>query len=468
MLHIDYSSYPRMVKLLDSMPYPAARFNLGYRLYQLITWAREVHTDAAATVALANELRTDLNTGGDLFLLLTELYDRLHTTGDYQVLISALRALFITGGDLQARITDLEDKAFNVMDCNPGWQQDTIAPTDFQNANAIYANVNGEQAAIEESTLGTELRARLHTAGDYQVLISALRGELIAAGQIAERLQDLEDKAYNQILTDPGLQEDVGVATNFENLNQIDGIVNGLYYANLVAAGALNATPVGWDTGAGQTRLVTLSVNNVGTLTQTVSAIDAAIAPRPPSGEMPIGIAHVPQNFVSGVSQIVAGGVTFTDGFPRRLAVHTPIATADVLAIAAAAPTAPLVAAANAETPVGWDTGAAETRLVTLSVNAAGVITQTVSAVDAVIAPRPPSGECPIGVVAVPNNFTSGVSATGLCTFTDGFPRRLAVHTPIATADVLPIAASTPGALTAPAATAVSATVPDAFPTTDQ
>jgi len=190
-------------------------------------------------------------------------------------------------------------------------------------------------------TLTNELRTRLHTGGDYQALVAAIRGELIANGQLSDRLIDLEDKAYNQIMTDPGWQEDA-VQTQFECANQIDGVIDGVYTAAAVAATTTYApTTPAWDTGVGETRLVTLSTTGVANnITATIGAIDAVIPPRPPSGQMPIGVVHIPASFTGGTTQIVAGGVTFTNGFPRRLDVHTPIATA-----APAAITAPAVAA---------------------------------------------------------------------------------------------------------------------------
>ena len=190
-------------------------------------------------------------------------------------------------------------------------------------------------------TLANELRTRLHTAGDYQVLISAIRAELISGGQLADRLIDLEDKAYNMCITDPGWQEDA-VQTQFECANAINAVVDGVYIAGAVAATTTHApTSPAWDTGAGETRIVTLSTTGVASnITATVSAVDATIPPRPPSGQCPIGIVNIPANFTGGVTQIAAGGVTFVDGFPRRLDVHTPIATANVAAIVASALTA--------------------------------------------------------------------------------------------------------------------------------
>jgi len=143
------------------------------------------------------------------------------------------------------------------------------------------------------------------------------------------------------------MQEDAGVNTDIENANQIDGIVNGVFVANIIAAGALNMTPAaGWATGVLETRLVTLATTAGGVASATVSAVGATIPPRPPSGEMPFAVVNIPASFNPGVTQIAAGGVTFTDGFPRRLAVHTPIATAAVGAVAASA-----LAAITADSP---------------------------------------------------------------------------------------------------------------------
>lgn len=193
-----------------------------------------------------------------------------------------------------------------------------------------------------------ELHVTLSTGGALMTLVNGIRAELIAGGQLAERLIDLEDKAYNQMLVDPGWAQDGVVATDVENVNQIDGIVDGVYIAAIVAAG-VNLTPAGtWDTGVGETRIITVSATAAGVVTATPSAIDATIAPRGPTGEMGIGMFTVPASFVAGVS--LGGVLGFVDGFPRRLAVHTPIATADVAPIVAPAGAA-IVGGAVVSTP---------------------------------------------------------------------------------------------------------------------
>ncbi len=163
-------------------------------------------------------------------------------------------------------------------------------------------------------------------SGALATLVNEIRTRWVTAGDMFEMLVDLADKGYNQILTDPGMQQDAGVATDVENANQIDGVVNGIYVANIIAAGAMNLTPVGWDTTAAQTRKVTLATTAGGVVSQTVSAVNATVAPRPPTGEMPICVIDVPNSFTSGVT--ATGGCTFTDGFPRRLAVPVTLATA--------------------------------------------------------------------------------------------------------------------------------------------
>lgn len=530
----NYTDMPRSVRWLDKLPPPAHKFRLGSRFYQVVTYCRDTYSFYSTGAALLNELRT---IAGTVRTLANELRARIHTAGDLEVLLvdlraraveivtlaNAIRGELITGGQLQARLQDLEDKAFNALLNSPGWAQDGGVATDFENVNPVNAVVDGSYRLsewvdllaelraridtagdleallvdlrarmVEVGALDTEIRARLDTAGDYQALLSAIRAELIANGEISDILIDIHEKAYNQILTDPGWAQDGGVNTDFENVNQIDAIINGSFYANIVAA-ATNYSPTSpaWDTIAGEERWVTMSVTAAGVVHATISPAaptGTGVIQRCPYTECPIGLIYVPASFTGGVS--LAGLLTFTDGFPRRLAIYTPMVTADVAAIVAPAPTAmtapdiavvaagapvPLIAGGTNITPVGWDTGAAETRLVTLSVNAAGVVTQTVSAIGALEAPRPPSGECPIGVVAVPANFTSGVSATGLCTFVQGFPRRLAVHTPIATAavtamtapNIAAIAGAAIAAVTEPAVTPTTATIPDTLPNTD-
>jgi len=195
--------------------------------------------------------------------------------------------------------------------------------------------------------LVNELRTRLNTAGDYQVLISAIRALLVSGGDIADRLLDLEDKAFNQILVDPDWKQNTGGGgnTQFENGTAIDAVVNGVYLAAVYAATQdtqIDAGGAGADTGAGEYRAITLGVSSAGVLSQTISAVAAAApveAPRVPSGEVGVGVIQIPENFTNGVTAVQTAW--FTQGYPRRLAVHTPLATADVAAISAGALTDP-------------------------------------------------------------------------------------------------------------------------------
>jgi len=189
-------------------------------------------------------------------------------------------------------------------------------------------------------TLINELRTRLDTLGDYQVLISALRAEHIAAGQISDILIDLSDKAFNQILTDPTWQQNTGGGgnTRLENAAAINAVVDGVYIANVYAATQDIVVDAGSTTGAGEYRAITLSVTAGGTLNQTVSAISASAPvtpPRPPSGECPVGVIQIPASYTPGTTPVQTAWCT--DGFPRRLGVYTPMTTADVAAISASA-----------------------------------------------------------------------------------------------------------------------------------
>ena len=294
-------STPRSVRTIDNgAPYPLNKFKLGTKLHKVIEFSREVWS----TATLINELRTKLHTGGDVFALANELRTKLHTGGDVHVLAEELRTKMHTGGDV--------------------------------------------------FTLINELRTRLHTAGDYQVLISALRALFIANGAWADRLIDLEDKAYNFLLTAPDWKVGTGAAGDkaFQNGAALTCIVNGVYQAALYAATNDVAIDAGTDTGVGEFRAVTLSVTALGALVQTVSAIAGAAPvtpPRPPSGNVPVGVIQIPASFTHGVTSL--NNTWFTQGFPRRLAVHTPLATADVAAIAApavGAMTATAIAAVSA------------------------------------------------------------------------------------------------------------------------
>jgi len=191
-----------------------------------------------------------------------------------------------------------------------------------------------------------EMHGEFGTAGALGALVNAIRGELVSGGQLAERLIDLEDKAYNQLLSVPGWQENTGsggaAKDDIENTAAVDAVVDGMYSANLYAATQDTALDLSIVTAAGEYRNVTLSVDSLGALHQTVGAVAAsalaAEVPRPPSGEVAVGIIHVPPSFTAGTTEIGAGGVTFTDGFPRRLAVHTPISTAALVDVSATIP----------------------------------------------------------------------------------------------------------------------------------
>lgn len=166
-------------------------------------------------------------------------------------------------------------------------------------------------------SLGTRLHA----------ILTFIR-ELSSGVSLLDMLQDLADKSYNQVLANPAWQEDAVTAEQIENATAIDAIVNGKYFASLVAADN-NVTPdATWNTTATEQKTVTLQVNASGTVSfiasdATLATGDAPAAPRPTSGQCPVGVVHVPASFTAGTTEIAAGGVTFTDGFPRRLAVPT-------------------------------------------------------------------------------------------------------------------------------------------------
>ena len=89
------------------------------------------------------------------------------------------------------------------------------------------------------------------------------------------------------------------------------------------------------------------------------------------------------------------------------------------------------------------------------------MLSQTVSATSTsapVTPPRPPSGQVPVGVIQIPASFTPGTTIVETSWFTQGFPRRLVVHTPITTAAPAAMSSGAIPAFTAPAISAVSAT----------
>jgi hypothetical protein len=282
----EYHNVPRSVYWLDRLPRPVNSFRFGTRFYQLLTAFKQMYSNNTGTVALLNELRTKIHTAGDikvltddmraraveLVALATELRTRLHTAGDYQALIS-------------------------------------------------------------------ELRTRLHTAGDYQALLSGLRALFVNGGEWHERMLDLEDKAYNQLLNDPFWQQNTGMGGNamFESVSGCNAICNGVFYNMLFGMTQNIPMDPGTVTGPGEFRAVTLSLDAAGVLTHTVSPIAAAAPvtpPRPPSGEVPVGVIQIPASYAPGVTPVETAW--FTQGFPRRLPLHTTFAVADVAAIASA------------------------------------------------------------------------------------------------------------------------------------
>ncbi len=203
--------------------------------------------------------------------------------------------------------------------------------------NRVFDRFNVGSRLYRLTEAAREMHDAFAAAGALGVLVNELRTRLVTSGDMFEMIVDLSDACYNKILTDPGLQEDAGVATDLENANQVDGIVNGIYAAAIIAAGAMNLTPTaGWDTGVGETRLVTIATDVGGTVSQTPSALDATVPPRPPSGEMAIGIVAVPASWTAGVSHV--GLCAFTDGWPRRLAVPVTVAAAALTDLSATKP----------------------------------------------------------------------------------------------------------------------------------
>ncbi len=281
---------PRSVRAIDKgPPYGLARFAYGMKLHQAIEFFREMwdHLDAAGDyVALANELRTKVHTGGDVFALLNELRLKVHTAGDVFALLNEMRTKLTTGG-------------------------------------AVFALLN-------------ELRSRVHTGGDYRLIVSGIRARLVSGGIYADRLMDLEDKVYNYCLTDPGWRRDPGAPRLFSNANAINAIVNGVYTAGLYAPNIKLQIDAGANTGPAEYRAVTLSLTAAGELVQTISAAGSTppTPPRPPSGNVPVGVIQIPPDFTTLVTIVQPSW--FTQGFPRRLAVHAPITHPDVAAISAA------------------------------------------------------------------------------------------------------------------------------------
>lgn len=169
--------------------------------------------------------------------------------------------------------------------------------------------------------LGTKIHYCIEMLRDLHTL-------LISGGALSEILLDAHDQAYNACLVDPDWKQNTGGGgnTQMENGTAIDCIVNGIYSAAHYAATQDVAISATANTTAGQYKAVTLSLTGAGALTQTVSAAATAApvqAPRPPSGEVPVGVIQIPASFTTGVT--VVQTAWFTQGYPRRSSVYTPI-----------------------------------------------------------------------------------------------------------------------------------------------
>lgn len=174
---------PKSVRVIDSWPFPMAKFKLGTKLYQILDFVREIHDHfytSGTLMTLVNELRTKLNTGGDVFALLTEIHTKLTTGGDYRVLISAIRSEIIAGGQLSDILLDLEDKAYNQILCAPGWQQNSGGGgnTQIENTAAIDAIIDGVYlAAVYAATQDVAVDGGAATgAGEYRAITLSLSG----------------------------------------------------------------------------------------------------------------------------------------------------------------------------------------------------------------------------------------------------------------------------------------------------
>lgn len=76
------STPPKSVKAIDKWPGAPARAEIGTKLNQLIKFARQLYTrdftaSGGGLLDLINEIRTDLDTGGDVFALVNDLRDML-------------------------------------------------------------------------------------------------------------------------------------------------------------------------------------------------------------------------------------------------------------------------------------------------------------------------------------------------------------------------------------------------------
>jgi hypothetical protein len=115
------------------------------------------------------------------------------------------------------------------------------------------------------------------------------------------------------LLSNPTVIQNTGGGgnTQFEISASTDYLIDGVAYTKGVTID--NAVPAGANTGAGEFKAITVSLNAAGTVTQTVSAAAAAAPVTPPAvpaNNCPICTIQIPASFTTGVTVFLTAWVT--------------------------------------------------------------------------------------------------------------------------------------------------------------
>ncbi len=115
------------------------------------------------------------------------------------------------------------------------------------------------------------------------------------------------------LLSNPTVVQNTGGGgnTKFEISAAVDYLIDGVAYTKGTTQDI--AVPAGANTGAGEYKAITVSLNAAGTVTQTVSAVSSsAPAPIPavPADNCPICTIQIPASFTTGVTTFLTAWVT--------------------------------------------------------------------------------------------------------------------------------------------------------------
>jgi len=137
-------------------------------------------------------------------------------------------------------------------------------------------------------------------------------------------LRDLYDDAKSRVLSNPALVQNTGVGTNVDmEHSAFDYEIDGAVYSK--AAVEDIDVDAGAATSAGEYVAILVSIDDAGTVTQTVGTIvSAAPAPLPdkPNGDCVMATVQIPPSFVPGTTTFLTAWVT--NGYAGRIQAAKP------------------------------------------------------------------------------------------------------------------------------------------------